>query len=334
MICTLKDIAKALGITVNTVSHALLDKDDISEALKEKVRAKAAEMGYVANRSAAFLRTGKTRTIAIVYDDYINPYYSLVTGYIQRVFEAHGYNVMIFTDTCDEAHLRYKTAQNIVSTGADGVLSFLDIEPEAFKLLSGAGRHVLMLGRRSADPSIDCVTGDDVIGGYLATRHLIEKGHRDILMFGASERVSCVRDRVEGYRRALEEAGVAYRPQNVLYMAHDNVYSGKTLVRIAEERGLKYTAVFCFNDLLAFETMAGLEAFGKRVPEDVSVVGFDHLESHLFLPIHLTTIDADKIRLAELAARHLLLKLEDPNARPVSERNAPVLVEGKTVRSI
>ena len=333
MVCTLKDIARALGVTVNTVSHALADKDDISVETKRKVREKAAELGYVINRSAQFLRTGRTRIIAIVYDDYTNPYYSVVTGLIRNAVEAYGYNILIVTDTNDAALLRYKTVQNVLSTGADGIISFLDVEPQAAELIRASGKAFLMLGRNSVDRTIDCMTVDDEQGGYLATRHLIDNGHRDILMFGAAADVSCVLQRRAGYRRALNEAGIAYRDEYVLYTAHDGVYHGTQMVHIAEECGLPYTAIFCFNDLLAFQAIAGLNEVGKRVPDDVSVVGYDYIESHLFLPIGLTTIDTDKPRLAEAAAHEMLKKLAHTNIKS-NPLAAPALVPGRTVRNI
>lgn len=334
MICTLKDIALALNVSVNTVSHALKDKPDISEEMKRKVRCKAQEMGYIANRSAQFLRTGKTRLIAVAFDHIVNPYYSIMTGYIQDALRAENYNVMIVTDANDDAILRYETVQNILSTGADGIISFLDVDPKGVELIRRSNKYLLILGRNSADKGIDCITTDDVKGGYLATKHLIDKGHRDILIFLVTETLSCVQDRLAGYKKALSEAGIPYDEQKVLFMGKNNVYDGRALVRIAEERKLKYTAVFCFNDLLAFETITGLKELGKSVPQDVSVAGYDHVESQLIFPINLTTIDSDKKQVADVAVQVMLYKMENRNARAFAKIHTPVLHEGDTVRNI
>ena len=333
MVCRLKDIADALNVSANTVSCALNGGGKMSEELRDRIKKKAAEMGYVSNRSASALRTGHSKSIATVYDNNFNLYYSIMTGLLQKRFSIEKYDVMMFSDWSHRAFLSADMVRQMLARGVDGIISFIDAEDAALDLIGAAGKKFLILGRSSRREGVDCILSDDEVGGYLATKHLIENGHRDILLFTAKMEISCARLRMEGYRRALEEAGIPFREEYVLQTGRDGA-NGKELVKIAEARKLPYTAIFCFNDILAYASIIQLEELNKCVPEDVSVVGYDHVESHYFLPVHLTTVDTDKEAMINLAVRRMIAMLSgkaEPGKAAVFE---PKLIEGKTVKKI
>ncbi len=208
MVCRLKDIADALNVSANTVSCALNGGGKMSEELRDRIKKKAAEMGYVSNRSASALRTGHSKSIATVYDNNFNLYYFIMTGLLQKRFSIEKYDVMMFSDWSHRAFLSADMVRQMLARGVDGIISFIDAEDAALDLIGAAGKKFLILGRSSRREGVDCILSDDEVGGYLATKHLIENGHCDILLFTAKTEISCARLRMEGYRRALEEAGI------------------------------------------------------------------------------------------------------------------------------
>ena len=144
--------------------------------------------------------------------------------------------------------------------------------------------------------------------------------------------ISCAQKRLDGHRRALAEAKIPFREQNVLRIGTDGS-SGREMVMMAAARKLPYTAIFCFNDMMAYASMLQLSEYGVRVPEDISVIGYDHVESHYFVPIGLTTIDTDKEGMADLAVRKMVAMLEGKE-EPRAALAPPRLNVGKTVRKI
>lgn len=129
----LKDISEKMNLTINTVSRALHDKDDISEKTKEEVRRVAKELGYVPDFVASSMRTASTKTIAVLFDNLLNPYFMIMANSIQRYLNDIGYHMIIFTATCTEAILTMDVLQQMVSRRVDGVISFLRVSEEGAK---------------------------------------------------------------------------------------------------------------------------------------------------------------------------------------------------------
>ena len=333
MVCRLKDIADALHISANTVSCALKGRGKMSDELRAKIKQKAAEMGYVSNMSASALRTGHSKAIAIVYDNNFNPYYSIVTGLLQKRFSIEKYDVMMFSDWSHKALLSADMVRQMLARGIDGIVSFLDPEEAALDLIAATGKKLFILGRECSREGVDSIVSDDETGGYIATKHLIENGHRDILMLTANPKISCAQRRLAGYQRALREAKISFRNELILQMGIDGL-NGKDLIKIASARKLPYSAVFCFNDMLAYAAIMQLGELRKRVPEDISVVGYDHVESHYFLPIGLTTIDTDKETMVDIAVRKMIAMLNGDKDMQLPVLPAPRLIVGKTVKKI
>lgn len=286
---TMKDIAQRLGLSINTVSHAINDREDISKATKLKVRQTAKEMGYLPNLSARGLRQGLTRMVAILYDNLLNPYYSVMTMYLNECLSQHGYSFMTFTSK----HFDKKSLDSMSMRGVDGIISFL--EPYGIDETNIAIPS-LLLGRRSDVTAIDCVRSDDVEGGALAARWLVGKGCKKVLFIGENEDISCLNDRLVGFTAECEKSGVR---------AEKFMLEGRSLHAVADEVCAALQGcdgVFCFNDLLAFELRGVLK---NKKADKLYIVGYDDLLSEICLPCAVTSVGCDKKRMAELAADRL-----------------------------
>lgn len=301
---TIKDIAKATGLTVNTVSHALRDKDDISAATKERIRSKAAELGYVPNVGAAALRSGKTRIVGIVYDNLLNPYYSIMMHYLDESLSRNGYSFITFVEKSGEK-IGQTMVDRLLQRDVDGIISFLEPDERAaerFRRMSGM--PLLIIGRHLPYDHIDYIYTDDREGGSLAARHLIERGYRDIVYMTDSIDISCAAERIDGYERVMRQNGLTPQIETMIGGSYAKSVEGL----LAEGR---CDAIICFNDMMAFEVLSTLGELGRR---DVAVIGYDEIQNELKIPGRITTIGYDKAQIADVAAEVLLYKIAEPGA--------------------
>jgi LacI family transcriptional regulator len=305
----LKDVAEKTGFTVNTVSRALKNGNDISEATKILIRDTAKEMGYICNTLACSLRSGMSKTIAIILGDISNPYFSIITKGIERKASEYGYRTLILNTEEDDA-LEEEALYSVLSKKVDGViLSPCQKSINSINILRKSDIPFVLLGRHFHDNDMNYVICDDANGGYAATQYLIENGHKKILLLNGPRFLSPAVERYMGYRKALKENGIPFRRQLVKEIA---IIPGSGLNPVEEviREGLDFTAVLAFSDLIAFETVGILSELGLKVPEDISVVGFDNIQSNFKLPFPLTSVDTPKIEIANNSFSLLLSAME------------------------
>jgi LacI family transcriptional regulator len=306
---TLKDIALKTGFTVNTVARALRDKEEISEQTRSLIQATARQMGYVSNSLAGSLRSGVTRTIAVILGDISNPNFAILVKEIEEAAREQEYG--LFVINTDEEYKREEQAVcSAISKNVDGIILIPTQErDEDIRLLRTNHVPFVLVGRRFERDDVDYVICDDARGGYLATRHLIDKGHRRILLLDGPQHISSARERKAGYLLALQESGIQPRDELIREVS---VVSGDCSKRIRQlvDEGIEYTGIFAFSDLIAFEAIYTLQEMGRRVPEDVSVVGFDNIQSKIMIPFPLTTVDASKREMAQRAFSILFNKMK------------------------
>ena len=184
---------------------------------------------------------------------------------------------------------------------------------DIFQLLEQEGIPYVLLGRRFPGKDMNYVVWDDYQGGYIAAQYLLSLGHERILHLGGSGNISSARERMEGYQAALRDAGVPARKELIYEVSP----FGENLEPILTEgisRG-GYTAIFAFSDMIAWEAVSQLTSMGIRVPEDVSVVGFDGIQSKLKLPCRLTTVITPKTKMAENVVEAIMNLIQKKSAK-------------------
>lgn len=318
---TLRDLAKACGCSVTTASRALKDSNTISRELRAKVNRMAVEIGYIPNGNAESMRTGRTNTVAVIMQDTMNPYYSIVTSSVERLAAERKYTVIIFT-----TDFRLEREQNAVYEAlrkqVDGILLFpLQEDSRSLDILDKARQPYVLVGRCFEDRFTDCVMPDDRQGVYLTTRHLLEKGHRRILMINSFKYVSSSRLREEGFRAAMAEAKAKVRDRDVHYISTEKGVCARLVERIFSDRH-DYTAICCYNDLLAYEAYYQLKLMGFRIPEDIALTGVDDLHSYLTFPVRATSAGYDIHGVMARALDLLLGKIQRAGARGAREETA------------
>ena len=308
----LVDIAAALGVSVATVSRALLDRSDISEPMKQQVRETAQRMGYIPDAPAASMRTGRTGTIAVIISDIANPYLAFQVQLIERTARSYGYSTVVLgTEEVPENERQAITTA--LRQRVDGILICpVQSSPSNLSMLADSGVPFVLIGRYFPGFSADAVLCDDRQGGFLITRHLISMGKRRILFLSAPEEYTVGRDREWGYRAAYTKAGLTPDPSLIRRIPVTSGHVADTLEQVLAER-LSFDALLGFSDLLTFEAKRILLQRIGTAAEQLMFAGFDAVQSHLSLPIPFSSVSTVAPGWAEPALALLIEKIDRPH---------------------
>lgn len=332
---TLKQIASSLNLSVMAVSKALRDAPDISVATKARVQAEARRRNYIPNRAAQNLRLQKSGLIGVVVPQINHTYYSNLVWGVERQAEACGLQVLL-GHSLDRAENEMREVQKLISRQVEALLLIPAVRWQhrlaTLDLVRASGIPTVLLDAYPAGaenyPNVTWVVCDDQRGGQLATEHLLELGHREILFLAGPNGSSSSAGRFSGYQRALAAAGVAYSDTRV-YLADKDISSGRQAMAQALSEKAPFTAVVAHNDSVAIGAIDTLLQQGFRIPEDVSVVGFGDgiLAGNFRVP--LTTVRVPQIEIGETAVRSAI---ELQKGEPVQPRHLPVeiIVRGST----
>ena len=309
----LTDIARLTGHTVGTVSKALHDKPGLSPKTRERILRIARENGYIGNALAGSLRSGTTRTAAIILGDIANPLFAIIAKGLIAALARVGYSAILLNSDENGAE-EERAVVTALSRNVDGVLLCpTQRDTQSVSLLRRNDTPCVLVCRHfEGDTSLDSAVFDDLRGGRLAAEHLLALGHRDVLFLAGPECVSSARERRQGFFEVMRAAGVQPDPALVREVPITADASDNIARILSEER--HYTAVCAFSDYVAWQALYALNERGVRVPQDVSVVGFDDIHSDIRLPIPLTTVGCDKRGLCERAVELLMRRIAEPDA--------------------
>lgn len=286
---TILDVARAAGVSKSTVSRVVNHCKSVRPEVAQRVREVMGQMGYTPNIAAASLRTSRTLTVGLILPDIRNPFYADLARGVEDYFRRHNYMVLLANAEHESERVR-AFVQKMHERGAEGVLlTGSNLERDDLGLFTSLPA-VFIEEPPFEQNRIPVVKTDNCYGGYLATRHLIELGHRRIAYVGGMYKASD--ERYKGYLRALSEYGIEERKEYVVFGAF-TLETGFSAVNTLWSLAETPTAVFGGNDLIAAGVMRGLLLAGLRVPDDVSVVGFDgSLVSQLTTPLLTTVVQA------------------------------------------
>jgi LacI family transcriptional regulator len=320
-----RDVAKLAGVSQSTVSRALRGDPRISAETRAVVAAAARQLDYPARGTSAHVAVSRP-TVAVVVSDVTNPFYPELLDVLQTELGFLGFQALLFnqrTSTIITPTLLEQITQHdvvgliLTSVGASWSL------PETIN--SGAVPAVL-LNRLVDQGHIDSVSANNVEGGRMAARYLIELGHRRLGLVAGPRGISTHRDRREGFLEVTNQTdGVTVHEAP----ADENSYSHET-GRLGTETVLReapdVTAVFCTNDLMAFGSLSAAKATGRSVPEDLSVLGFDNIEMAGWAALDLSTVHHPFREMAKHASQRLAQLIGSPDAGPPRHIELPVRI--------
>ncbi len=309
---TLEDVAKATGFTINTVSRALKNKPDISRATCERIQKTAREMGYVRNYIASSLRSGRTKTIAMIAGTMSNPFYAILADLIQREAFRLGYTLIILCSQ-DNPDMELNMVEMALSRQVDGILIIpWSPDSQALALLRESGRPYVLLNRHVENARDDYVICDEEQGGWLAARHLIEAGHRKLAMICKFDVVYSTQARHQGFLRACAEAGIPEEDVDFAVCLD----SREIVERFMDWHRRGFTGIFSFCDVEAWAEITQIERSGLKVPDDLGIVGFDNILGYVDFPKPICSIDSNFEEEARLAIELLRSRIHDPSLPP------------------
>lgn len=315
MAVTLHDVARLAGVSIKTVSNVIHDYPHIRPGTRERVEKAIAELGYTPNLTARNLRSGRTGAIALAVPDLALSYFAELAAAVIAEAEQSGLVVLIEQTGGDRAReLELLRSPRLKLT--DGLIfSPLGMgQDDAARL--AVSYPIVLLGERVFDAGVDHVTMRNVEASRAATEFLLASGRRRILVVGAhsGEVIGSAGLRLRGHLEALEAAGIPTDPELIAYTTLWHRANGATSMREVLARKVEFDAVFGLNDTLALGAMRVLQEAGRRVPDDVAVIGFDDLDEAQYSIPSLTTVDPGKKWIARAAVRRLATKIADPEA--------------------
>lgn len=315
MIATLKDIAQDLKLSVNTVSRALRDMPDISQDTKLMVREAAERLGYRKNMAASRLRTNRSQIIGLIVADIADPVSASFAVGAEKVCKLAGFTIMMGSSHAS-SEAEAAIAASMLEHGIDGILIVPTMSStQSIDMIRQAGLPFVIIGHELPDIAANVVKSNDFDGAAKMSRYLYGLGHRKFLCLDVPGYLGQASERLEGFRSGLRHASLTNDTITVLSsdgtQADAYLQVTQWLAPFKVSGKLDATALFCSSDYVAFGALQALKAGGYKIPDDISVVGFDNNDFSEMITPPLTTVDIRKNILGERSARRLIELISD-----------------------
>ena len=313
---TIKDIAKELGISPSTVSRALKDHPDISEATKKRVKELAEKLNYKPNAIALSLRRSKSNIIGVIIPEIVHHFFSSVISGIEELAYERGYNVMI-TQSSESYEREVANSQMLISSRVDGFLIAMTKETgnyNHFRNIKNCNIPMVFFDRICPQIDTDKVIVDDQKAAFNATEYLIKTGCKKIAHFGGPENLIISKKRLNGFVEALKKHDLPVRKDYIIKC--DNFEQGKKVTRQLINKKKLPDGIFAVNDMAAVGAISSLKTHNIKIPEQISVIGFTNgLISSISDP-SLTTIEQHGYKMGYKATELLIDRIDGKRISP------------------
>ncbi|EGQ8014180.1 substrate-binding domain-containing protein [Vibrio cholerae] len=331
---TMKDIARLAGVSTSTVSHVINKSRFVSDEIAERVNNAAQQLNYAPSALARSLKMNRTKTIGMLVTTSTNPFFGEVVKGVERSCYHQGYNLILCNTEGDNQRMK-ASINTLLQKRVDGLLLMCStLEGERLDVFDRyPDIPIVVMDWGPILFASDKIQDNSLQGGYMAAKHLIECGHKEIGCITGPLIRHQAQMRYEGYKRALAEAGIAINPDWIVesdfeceggYQAFEKLY----------ERGKLPSALFVCNDMMAMGVIQAANQRGLRIPDDLSLSGYDDVHIAKFMTPALTTIHQPKYRLGKAAVDTLLYRLENPDTTAQVVQLEPTLVVRNSVRKL
>lgn len=329
---TLKDVAKAAGVSYATVSRALSGSHQIGSDTRERIIKLCDEMGYTTNYVARSMVTKRTGLIGFVVPSIDNQFMSELAYYAEMSARSHGYNIMLCNSGPDLKQEK-TVVKLLLSRQVDGIL-IVPQSPKTYENIRAYTDQVptVFLSENLRDQPQSYVAVDNSRGTYIGTKYLYELGHRDILYFGRRH-TTTHQFRAEGYIRACQELGLTPRFFNSEF-TRSSINNGYQLAKELFAKPIDYTAIFASTDSNALGVLKAADDARINIPGQLSLIGFDNISSTALPRIELTTMEQPKRDMAVQAVDMLRDKIENGTQGYVHQILLPTLIKRSTCRDL
>ncbi|WP_282939812.1 substrate-binding domain-containing protein [Paenibacillus sp. RC67] len=330
---TIKDVAKAADVSVATVSRVLHNLAGYSDKTRQKVMRAVEELGYQPNAIARGLVNKRTQTIGVLFPDVSSSFSSDILRGIEEIAQEKGFSVIV-CNTAEEGKRTMKYLQVLREKQVDGIVFTSEVlKDEYFQAIKEMRVPVILVNTMSQKFMIPYVKVDDRQAAYHATDYLIQKGHREIAMLTGSMKDQIAGfPRFDGYRQALADNGIEFDESRVACGDFELESSRKAMKKLLAEAS-PFTALFAASDEMAIGAMRAALEQGLKIPDDISIIGYDDLKFARMVYPPLTTIHQPLTAMGRLASEKLITLIEEGSTQVSSSIVSHHLVERQTVRS-
>lgn len=331
---TLKQIAEELGLSISTVSRAINGKKVVKEETRARVMELAEKYSYSPNEVARALQKSSTQTIAVVLPDVSETFFGTIVKEIDRVVSRAGY-MLILADTHEKARKEHQHLEMLYTRRVDAlVLATVVLDGSSVRPFIKSKIPVIFIDNIPNLKKTDAITIDNRKAGRIAAEYLADRGHRQIAAIIGSEEETTGYERLAGYRAALEERGLSAEERLVVYGDYKRESGYQAMKKLLARRGESpFTAVYVTSEMMTYGAMQAIREEGLRVPEDLSVLGFDiHADGY---QQKITSVRQPEATIGRLVGEQLLKRLGASGERKHEHIFLdPYFEEGDTVRSI
>ncbi|PFG58614.1 LacI family transcriptional regulator [Vibrio sp. ES.051] len=329
---TIKDVSEYAGVSQATVSRVINGTCSVSHDKKLKVEKAIEALGYRPNSIAQALASSRTGSVGIIVPELGGPFYSNILHCMEKRLRLMGYHVVVTAGSNTEQSQR-ESVEFLLDRHVDAMILHTQSLSDDYLIdLDDKGILVVLVNRYIPEMAHSCIEIDNELGGRMATEHLLRMGHRNIACITGPLDRSDARGRLQGYRKALENAGIEYH-ETLVSEAGFTEESGASGMRKLLKRACHFTAVFACNDHMAFGAYEVLKAEGMQVPEQISLVGFDDILFARYLTPALTTVNFP-IQQMSAEAVQLVIQVLNKNKRDVNFKLIPTLIPRSSVCAI
>jgi DNA-binding LacI/PurR family transcriptional regulator len=331
---TIKDVARLAGISYTTVSHVINKTRHVNADTAKRVVQAIEKLGYRPNQVARSLRIQESLTIGVISPLNQDPYFSSILAGIEAASHSAGYNVIVCYSELDKDK-ELKNIAMLLDKGVDALVMHCPVDEAGINSVLRLSIPVLFLQYENPDSWTDSIRTNDELGGYIATKHLIDLGHTRIGCLAAAlvKIRHSYHDRENGWRRALTEHGIKVDERYIIRDEFRTIAGYKGLERMMK-LDMPPSAIFCYNDYLAFGALRAAADLGIRVPEDLSLIGYDDLHLSKFTIPRLTTVSQLKEDLGVMVFKRLLERMQNKTVKPEKYVLRPELVIRESTRRV
>lgn len=330
---TIYQVSELAGVSLATVSRVMNNNARVSETTRNKVLAAMEQLGYRPNSIAQSLASNRSNSVGILVSELHGPFYGEMLSGIENECRAAGKHVIIAAGHSEEASEK-DGIEFLISRSCDALILHVEAVSDNYliKLASG-NMPVVLINRFVPQLADNCISLDNELGGYLATKELLLQGHTQLAYMAGPMWKSDAKDRYNGHLRAMAEYGLSFNPA-LLAEGDFQDSSGSACMQQLLAKGIPFTALVCANDEMAAGAMEVARAQGMNVPQDLSIVGFDNLILARYIYPKLTTIDYPIGEMGRMAARWVLKNIYQQQALQLKNVFQPVLVCRDSASSI
>ena len=333
MAATMKDIARRTGLGLATIS-SYFNGGNVREKNRIKIEEAIEELHYEVNEVARGLKTNATRTIGVVIPELNNTFCAEIITGMEDVLRSHGYATIV-CDCRTDKKLEREAVEFLTRRRVDGIINMpVDEEGNHLKRFQKTGKPIVLIDRKIQGINCDSVLVDNKKAAEDAVRYFIERGHRNIGIIGGPEEVFTAQERMAGYYKALESAGIPVS-ESLIWHGDYTIQGGVRGLEELVQNNPEMTAVFVTNYEMTMGAMIGVNELGIRIPEQLSMIGFDNLQFASACNPKLTIVAQPTDGIAREVAKVMLNHLEnagETSGELFSEKLETEIIAGKSVR--